>query len=80
MRPRRPSARRASRFASRFSRRSSLISSFFTFASAYESFTSFEPPCQPKTMQMRRIAKPTLNAVVMSCWPSEYAVAVVESV
>lgn len=49
-------------------------------ASTYESLTSLEPPLQPNTMQISTIAKPTLNAVVISCCPIEYAVAVVELV
>src|SRR6185312_15839087 len=60
--------------------RLAFISPAFSFASAYESLTSFEPPLQPKTMQINTTAKTTLNAVVISCCPIEYAVAVVELV
>ena len=60
--------------------RLALMSAAFPFASTYESLTSFEPPLQPKTTQIRMTAKTTLNADVTSCCPTEYAVAVVESV
>ena len=48
-----------------------FISDAFSFASVYESLTSFEPPLQPNTMQITTTAKTTLKAVVISCWPME---------
>ena len=62
---------RSSPIASRPFDRLDFISLALSLASVYESFTSLEPPLQPKTMQISTTAKTTLNAVVTSCCPIE---------
>src|SRR4051812_45305840 len=68
------------RFASFFAFLAACWSAAFCLASPYESPTSCLPPLQPNAQTTRAMPRTMFQAVVTSCWATEYAVAVVASV